>query len=88
MLTTIEEKLSAIKAINESIDKIEFHRGATIRIRETINSVDSVSFISENKSYKFDELPTDVRLKILDIVDQHFIDEKQRLMLNAQQLMK
>lgn len=94
MLTTVEQKLSAIKAINSEIDECD----ALIEVLEQylISGVDIVSLQKEdiapssflsNKAFGF-RTDASVSVKICHILKESYQEKKQILFAKAQELMK
>jgi hypothetical protein len=95
MLTTIEEKLSAIKAINEEKDLIDKELTFIIAITESKFHYNGILFCCTNseghleveQSEPFD-LPTHVILKCLHEIKSYYESRQQTLIESAEQLMK
>jgi hypothetical protein len=88
MLTTIEQKLSAIKAINEEKDQLEEDIARCIRIGDVSNSVTSIQIKTETNSYDFYLLPPDIIIRLNDVVRLYLQERKSDLIRKAVELMK
>lgn len=82
MYTTVEQKLSAIKAINEAKERAEFSIRMCVSVRQ--NKSDKIRF---SNAYDF-EITKDIRDKMIDIIEAHFKDEVDSLIEKAEALMK
>jgi len=89
MLTTIEEKLSAIKAINEEKDLIDRELTNVFAIIESKNVYTHILFclpdIDEPEPFY---LPTHVIMKCLHEVKSYYESRQQTLIASAEQIMK
>lgn len=87
MLTTIEQKLSAIKAINEEKEYVEKRIGEVLNLGESINRFVSLVFDATDDTIYF-ELPVDQLKLHQEVLRDYFIKRREELISNAEDLMK
>lgn len=87
MFDTIEEKLSAIKAINEEKDSCDVAISELINFRNQITAVDSISVHADLTSFDFN-VPKHVVGQILDILEEYHESRRKELIVKAEELMK
>jgi hypothetical protein len=88
MQQTIEEKLAAIKAINEKKDIVDADISAAIRIAEVQNSVLRLAFFTPGNCYDFHSLPGEVIATISYIIEAHLLATNTDLIYQAEAIMK
>lgn len=87
MLATIEEKLSAMKAINEEKDACDVAISELINFKNQINAVDAISIHADQTSFDF-AVPKDVATQVLDILEEYHEARRKELIEKAEALMK
>lgn len=81
MLTTVEQKLSAIKAINAERERINKNTELIKKIRVTGIMIDSIVTLIKNAT-------DDDLLAIVNMLEDHYKMVDDQLLLKAQELMK
>lgn len=88
MITTIEQKLSAIKAINEAKDKVELNLQISANLLENLDLVESITFKTGEDTFELQDVPVGVLFKIVDLLGGHLEHARMNLIGQAEELMK
>jgi hypothetical protein len=91
MLNTVEQKLSAIKAISEAKDANEELLSTTSYIDGIVSPTDTLDLtisgkFADSDSFKLEKLPGDLVKKILSLIKSHAELEKTLLIQQAAKL--